>query len=135
MMFAIISVFTFTNNAMASDPAPAEGEEAAPVIQFVELPPLIIPVINDRGVTQMVSLVVAVEVNSQEKADQVTKYAPKLTDAYLSDLYGAFSRKAPEGGMVPIAYLKQRLNKMSAKVLGEGVIDDVLLQVLQRRAT
>jgi flagellar basal body-associated protein FliL len=109
--------------------------DGVPDVHFVELNPLVIPVINDYGVTQMVSLVVAVEVDSQEKADKVAKYSPRLTDAYLSDLYGAFSRNAPENGMIPIGYLKKRLGKMSDKILGEDVVADVLLQVLQARAT
>ena len=42
----------------------------------------------------------------------VLKYQPKLTDAYLSDLYGAFSNQIPDSGIIPIAYLKERLNIM-----------------------
>ena len=115
--------------------AEAEGEAAEPSVQFIELAPLILPVINEYGVQQVVSLVVALEVDSQEKADKVTKYSPRLTDAYLSDLYGAFSHKSPAGGQVPIAYLKKRLNLMSAKVLGENVVNDVLVQLMQNRPT
>lgn len=121
-----------SGQVMAED---APAEEGAPELHFVELNPLIIPVINEHGVTQMVSLVIAVEVDSQEKADKVTKFSPRLTDAYLSDLYGAFSNYDPAKGALPIAYLKQRLNKMSVKVLGDDVVADVLLQVLQSRST
>lgn len=108
----------------------AEGDGA---IQFVELNPLILPVITSEGRTEVVSLVVAIEVDSQEKADKVTKFQPRLTDAFLSDLYGAFSDKMPASGVIPIAYLKERLNFMSAKVLGEHVVSDVLVQVMQKR--
>lgn len=107
-----------------------EGESG---IQFVELSPLILPIINEHGRTQVVSLVVAIEVDSQEKADKVTKFQPRLADAFLSDLYGAFSQKMPESGIIPITYLKERLNFMSAKVLGEEVVSDVLVQVMQKR--
>ena len=110
--------------------------EGVPGIHFVELSPLILPVIGDHGVSEIVTLVVAVEVDSQEKADQVTKYSPRLTDAFLSDLYGAFSGQVQgNSGIIPVAYLKQRLNKVSAKVMGENVVSDVLLQVMQKRST
>ena len=112
-----------------------EASDGAPSVLFVELQPLILPVIDQYGGTQTVSLVVAVEVDSQEKADKVTKFSPRLTDAYLSDLYGAFTHKAPEDGVIPIAYLKKRLNAMSAKVLGDAVVSDVLVQVMQARRT
>ena len=130
-LFSIGILFSFShlNDVHAADKA-KEGEEA---FQFVELSPLILPVINKQGVTQVISLVVALEVDSQEKADKVTKYQPRLTDAYLSDLYGAFSHKMPDSGIVPIAYLKERLNAMSTKVLGEHVVKDVLVQVMQNR--
>jgi len=130
-MFAIVILFSFSHAHAAEDKA-TEGEA---VVHFIELAPLILPVIDQYGSTKTVSLVVAVEVDSQEKADQVTKFTPRLTDAYLSDLYGAFSYKAPEGGIIPIGYVKKRLNAASTKVLGEEVVSDVLVQVLQSRRT
>lgn len=111
-------------------------EEAANDVFFIELAPLILSVVDSRGASQVVSLVVSVEVDSQVKADTVNKYAPRLTDAFLSDLYGTFSHKASaSNGGIPVTYLKQRLNAVSSKVLGEDVVSDVLLQVLQHRET
>lgn len=107
-----------------------EGESG---VQFIELNPLILPIINEHGRTQVISLVVAIEVDSQEKADMVTKFQPRLADAFLSDLYGSFAQKMPVSGIIPISYLKERLNFMSEKVLGEEVVRDVLVQVMQKR--
>lgn len=136
MMTAFFCAVALGAPAMAEEHK-AEGEaEAGSSVHFVELNPLILPIINDHGAAQMVSIVVSVEVDSQEKADQVTKYSPRLTDAFLSDLYGSFSNLAKaNGGIVPIPVLKQRLNALSNKVLGDHVVDDVLLQVLQKRST
>ncbi len=131
MMLCIGLMLSFTPVAQAKD-AKKEGEST---IQFIELSPLILPVINSRGVTQMVSLVVALEVDSQEKADKVTHYSPRLTDAYLSDLYGSLSNKSVESGMIPIDFVKKRLNSASAKILGDEIVSDVLVQVLQSRRT
>lgn len=130
---SILLTFTYSNGAMAAEDK--EVEDGATNVLFVELAPLILPVINNYGVTQMVSLVVAVEVDSQEKADQVTKFSPRLTDAYLSELYGTFSQKQPKDGIIPISFVKKRLNATSAKILGDAVVSDVLVQVLQSRST
>jgi flagellar basal body-associated protein FliL len=128
----LVFAFLVSTDAMAKDKS-SDGESA---IQFIELNPLILPIISERGVTQMVSLVVSVEVDSEEKANQVRKYQPRLTDAFLSDLYGTFSAHAARsGGQIPIPYLKQRLNALSGKVLGDHVVNDVLLQVMQKRQT
>lgn len=136
MMRAFIAGLVFSIFALPVAQAKEKQADDAPAIQFVELNPLILPVISKRGVTQMVSLVVSVEVDSEEKAEQVRKFQPRLTDAFLSDLYGTFSRHAAtNGGQIPIPYLKKRLNALSGKVLGDHVVNDVLLQVMQKRQT
>lgn len=135
---ALFCAFSVIGQAQAEEHATEteEGAEVAPTLHFVELSPLILPIINDRGVSQTLSLIVSVEVDSEEKVAQVKKYSPRLTDAFLTDLYGSFGQVAnANGGVVPILFIKERLNKLSAKVLGEGVVSDVLLQVMQRRAT
>lgn len=135
ILMAVLSLGLILSIPLTSAQAKEKAAEGEASILFVELQPLILPVIDQYGSTQTVSLIVAVEVDSQEKADKVTKFSPRLTDAYLSDLYGAFSQKAPEGGVIPITYLKKRLNAMSAKVLGDAVVSDVLVQVMQARRT
>lgn len=136
ILLAMLSIGFLLSFSPAQAEEEKEAEDAgAPTILFVKMAPLILPVIDNHGITKTVSLVVAVEVDSQEKADQVTKFSPRLTDAYLSDLYGVFSHKAPEGGVIPITYVKKRLNAMSGKILGEEVVSDVLVQVLQSRRT
>lgn len=116
------------------DPQIAEQAEPVKDAFFVELSPLILSVVDDRGMAQIVSVVVSVEVDSQIKADRITKFAPRLTDAYLSDLYGILGQKTMESGKtIPVAYLKERLNKVSDQVMGDDVVSDVLLQVFQQR--
>ena len=59
---------------------------------------------------------------------------PRLKDAYIHDMYGVLSRKASmSGGLVKTEDLKERLNKISNKVLGEDKINGVLLQVVSQR--
>ncbi len=102
--------------------------------EFVELDPLVLPVIDNRGVTQTVSLVIALEVGSLEKVDQVKKLTPRLKDAYIQDMYGVLNNHAAlKGGVVQVGAIKERLNKITADVLGEDMVDDVLLQVVQQR--
>lgn len=102
--------------------------------QFVELEPLILPIVDNEGVNQVVSLVVSLEVGSAEDAAQVEHMAPKLKDAYIQDMYGVLNRYAAlKGGVVQVAEIKKRLNKISNDIMGEDVVHDVLLQVVQQR--
>lgn len=139
LFLALCGIALFIQAGLAVDAKASEKKGTAQgeaSVHFVELNPLILPVITDHGVTQVLSLVVSVEVDSEEKAERVRYYSPRLTDAFLSDLYGTFSRHASDnGGQIPIGFIKKRLNQLSGQVLGSDVVNDVLLQVMQSRAT
>ena len=106
------------------------GEAAA----FVELDPLILPIIDNDGVHQVVSMVVAIEVADAPTADKVKAMSPRLKDAFIQDMYGALNEHAAlKGGVIQVTAIKKRLNEVTNKVLGEGVAHDVLLQVVQQR--
>ena len=102
--------------------------------EYVELDPLILPIVDNSGVNQVVSLVIAIEVADQLKKDKVKAMSPKLKDAYIQDLYGMLNKHAAlKGGIVQVAKIKERLNKVTNKVLGDDISNDVLLQVVQQR--
>lgn len=112
----------------------AEAAAVPETQEFVQLDPLIFPVIGETGVTQTVSLVVSIEVGSKEAAAEVERLSPRLKDAFIQDMYGALNRKdSMEKGVLKVAPLKARLNRVSVKVLGEEMVKDVLLQVVQQR--
>jgi len=107
--------------------------EHAKDLKFVKLEPLVLPIIDQEGVSQVVTLVVALEVHGAEAEEKAKMYAPRLKDAYIQDMYGVLNRKASlEGGVIKVEKLKSRLNRVTHKVLGEGH-SDVLLQVVQQR--
>ncbi len=102
--------------------------------KFVELDALILPIVDDTGVTQVVSMVVVIEAAGQNEADMVMKLKPRLKDAYIQELYGVLNKHAAlQGGVLQVGMIKGRLNTISHRVLGEGVVNDVLLQVVQQR--
>ncbi len=102
--------------------------------EFVELDPLILPIIDNSGVTQTVSLVIALEVEDKAKAEEVKKLTPRLKNAYIQDMYGVLNKHAAlKGGVVQVSAIKDRLTKITLEVLGEDMVSDVLLQVVQQR--
>lgn len=112
-----------------------EGEKAKkPADRYVQLDPIIVPVLQKDGLQQVVSMVVVIEAKDADKADIVRDKKPKLADAFLSDMYGVFSRPENlDNGIVKISELKTRMMELAAKILGPDVVADVLLQVLQQR--
>ncbi len=135
---SIGAYFYFGNSAVASIPEGQTGEMAGVQshenLHYVELSPLLLPIVDHNGVSQVVSFVVSLEVNSEESKLMVEKLSPRLTDAYIHDLYGVLNYKAAlEGGVVQVSEVKRRLNIITTKVIGENVINDVLLQVVSQR--
>lgn len=125
-----------TEEHQAAKEAKAEkGEHGSDTkFQFVELDPLILPIVDARGISQTVSMIVVLQVPDNESAAQVTQMAPRLKDAYIQDMYGVLNKHAAlQGGVVQVGMIKSRLNEISQRVMGEGVVDDVLLQVVQQR--
>lgn len=135
--------FYFAQPAVASAPehvkkkkkvASKAEETGASLFQYVELEPLVLPIVDGSGVSQVVSMVIALEVVEPSAADKVRKLEPKLKDAYIQDMYGMLSEHAAlKGGVVQIGYIKDRLNDISNRVLGNGKVNDVLIQVVQQR--
>ena len=119
--------------AKAHDKAKKDAASGLPP-KFVQLDALILPIIDDSGVTQTVSLVVAIEVADDLEEAQVKLLAPRLKDAYIQDMYGMLNKTASTtGGVIEVGKLKTRLNKVTTGVLGEGAFNDVLLQVVNQR--
>lgn len=109
----------------------AHGKSAT---EFVELDPLILPIVDNDGVQQVVSIVVALEVGGPDDADKVKAIKPRLKDAYIQDLYGVLNKHAAlKGGVVQVSAIKDRLNKVTHEVMGDETVHDVLLQVVQQR--
>ena len=128
--------------SLALSPAYA-GEEGGdkdpnaphPAFEYVKLDPITLPVITPKGLTQQVSLVVQLEVDWGKK-DDIAPYEPRLTDAYLQDLYGALGagHGMMNNNVVDYDKVKQRLTSVTDKVLGpDHKVHAVLLQALQQR--
>ncbi len=114
--------------------AAAKDGEPAPLAQFVQLDVLILPIIDETGVTQTITMAVSLEVPDEATAKEVEHLSPRLKDAFIQDMYGTLSRKnAMDKGVLQVGMIKERLNKISTKVLGEDKVKDVLLQVVQQR--
>ncbi len=112
----------------------AEGA-AVPAQEFVQLDALILPVIDEHGVTQVVSMVVTLEVPDKATADEVKRLSPRIQDAFIQDMYGVLNRKnSMENGVLKVNLIKGRMNKLTEKVLGPGKVNEVLLQVVQQRS-
>jgi hypothetical protein len=106
--------------------------EPAGAPEFVEFEPLVLPLIQEGQVTYHVTLSVVVETTASGK-EQVLLAKRQLTDAYLSELYGLLARRFVRRQANAIPLLRRRLLVVSDRLLGPGVVSDVLLAEPGRR--
>lgn len=121
---------TKDNNAEAAEPPPPT--DAPPV--FVEFNPLHLPILGEEAVNQIIDIIVVLEVDDEATADRVISVAPRLTDAFMQDLYGDLHMQdlAPHG-TVDVRRIKRRIVAAANRTLGEGVVNDALVQMLNQR--
>jgi flagellar FliL protein len=134
--------FYFGRSAEASVGETAEHTEAKEAkkkdkhepLVFVEMTPLVLPIVDANGVSQVISLVIVLQVASEEQKAEVAAQMPRLKDAYIQDMYGVLNKHvAMKGGVLQVGMVKEKLTSASARVLGDDVVEDVLLQVVQQR--
>ncbi|HEY0901545.1 MAG TPA: flagellar basal body-associated FliL family protein [Micavibrio sp.] len=134
--------FYFNQKAEAS--VGAEGEHAAAKdvkkehnpehMAFVQMDPLVLPIIDADGISQMVSLVIVLQVGDEKQKASVEGQMFRIKDAYIQDMYGSLNKHvAVKDGVLQVDILKKKLSAANDRVLGEGVVSDVLLQVVQQR--
>ena len=109
-----------------------EGEGHAPA--YLPLPQMIIPVVKDDKVSQVLVIVLALEVSDPEKLDQIKALEPKLRDAAFRSLYGAADRNLLSAGAVlDVERLKARVLGGIDKAIGKGRVKTVLVQSLTQK--
>ncbi len=129
---AVLAGFGSVSPALAGGGGGGGG--TAIVLPYMELDPLLLPVITEEGITQQVSLIVKIEVSDSSHLEEVKALEPRIVDAFVQDLYGTLSQKNAMviHGIVNIPLIKNRLKTTATRVAGEDLIHDVLLQVVQQ---
>lgn len=131
----------FMSQAFAAEHGGGGGEGGKdeahhPDFEYIQLDPILLPVITSKGLTQQVNLMVKLEVPYGKK-DEVEPFVPRLVDAYLQDLYGSLSsgHGMIKDGFINVVEVKKRLLDVTKKIMGEKheEVSGVLLQVLQQR--
>ncbi|MCB1537499.1 MAG: flagellar basal body-associated FliL family protein, partial [Alphaproteobacteria bacterium] len=91
----------------AKEAKKAEGEAGKDESVYVQMAPIVLPIIDRNGISQTISMVVSLQVEGKAEADTVKEKLPRLADAFLSDMYGTLSTKAMmQSGVIKVSELK-----------------------------
>ena len=105
------------------------SDDGAGVGVFVEMEPLTVPFVRDGKFAHYVVLTVSLEVKSQDYATRCREQIPRIRDAFVSALHGLAERRTADQTMINIGRIKASLVASAQKVMGSGVIQDVLVEV------
>lgn len=123
-------LFLFKKDAKTAEEE-AKAEEAKKPLgppQFVEIGPMVLPIMGATRIEQNLQLVVQVQVTGDEKREFVRNNRYRLQDAYIRALYGKLGAEQVRAGQViDIVQVQKWLVEATDKVLGEGYADDVLI--------
>jgi hypothetical protein len=107
-------------------PEKVEGAPDGPV--FVKLSPIVLPVYSGNKVTRQAGLVLTLELVKGKSEADVEPNRRRLTDAFLTELYGVYELRGTADRIIDPATVKQTLQGASDRVLGAGVVQQVLIQ-------
>jgi hypothetical protein len=128
LAIVIFSVLVALGAARAEEKKPPPG----PV--FVTLPQITIPVYEGEAMTRQASLVLALELEKGRSEAEVSRLETRLVDAYITDLTALFERRSAEPRVIDPEEIKPKLLETAGRVLGPGVVKDVLIQRAMERA-
>jgi hypothetical protein len=106
--------------------AKAEGVPDGPV--YVKVPPLVLPVYQGDKVTRQAGVVVTLELVKGKTEADVEPNRRQLFDAFLTDLYAVYELRGNADRVIEPALVKQTLQEAGDRILGTGVIEQVLIQ-------
>ena len=97
---------------------------------FVTMDVLVIPIFQGDKVAATVQIQLKLEAADVESASEIARLLPRLSDAFLRDLYGFIPRHLRKEERLDVALIKDRLQLVGDKVAGPGVIKSVLVQAV-----
>lgn len=101
---------------------------------FLHMAPVTLPIINDFGAQQLVTMLIDLQIDALENAEKMQKEMPRLKDAILQALYGGLA----DGSMrnanaLDIVKIKSNVQTTLNRIFGGDHVSDVLIQGVSQR--
>ena len=103
-------------------------EQVEATILFVDMEPLAIPIFQGNRVAATVQIEVKLVTNGKDNVERIKQIMPVITNAFVRDLHSFMPRLLKAEERIDALIIKQRLQLISNKVAGKGLIKNVLVQ-------
>jgi hypothetical protein len=128
-----VCLFLSASVLYAAEEKKSDGAFSPLVQNFINFPPFLIPVIQDRRVVTTYAITLVIETVTAHDAVEIYPFVPRLTDALLTDMYTVFCLAWSPDTRVFLKDLKTRLLGVAQKVAGKKHIKAVLIQSFQEQ--
>ncbi|SDF77989.1 Flagellar basal body-associated protein FliL [Limimonas halophila] len=117
-----------------SDSGSAKKKQASDdPVQFVEMDPISVPVMDEGQVVRILSVVVSVEVR-QASTEIIDSHGRELRDAFIKQLHGMYSLDYVREHENRDKLVKQRLTRTARDIIGPAV-KGIFFKEVNRRET
>lgn len=107
--------------------------EPPPDPVYVDFDPLRVPVIRNGQLDQTITMIIVLQVEGTEQGDRVIANSPRLMDQFLQELYGGLNADTVlDGDVVRVSAIKPLVQRAVDRVMGDGVVQDVLIQAVNQ---
>lgn len=113
--------------------ATAAPIEAPPEMIFVDFDPLVMSVLRGNQATNHLTFMIILQVEDMERRALVFRQTPRLRDAFRSELHAVLSRRIMDQRPDTMPILSKRLKGVSNRMLGNGVVKRVLINIMTQR--
>jgi flagellar FliL protein len=119
--------------------AEAAGEPETETLEsarkrFIELEPLVLPIIREGQVTLHLTLVLSVELTTPMPKPEVARMQRPLRDAIISELHAVYALRYVQEKGFDHPLVRERLLRASERIMGQGEIKDVLVRKIGTQA-
>ncbi|MEQ8194285.1 MAG: hypothetical protein RIB59_07330, partial [Rhodospirillales bacterium] len=102
--------------------------------RFIDVPALNIPLFADDKVAGTVLVQLKLETIGLANESKVKHLLPRLNDAFLRELHTFIPRLLQKTQRLDVFILKKRLQMVCDRVVGKGVVSNVLIQTVTNSA-
>ncbi len=109
----------------------AEQEASVAAVEqprFIDMDPLVIPIFTEDRVVAAIQIQLKLETMGAANEAHLNSIKPRISDAFLRELYAFIPRLVQKGGQLDVLAIKRRLQMIADNVAGPGRINGVLVQ-------
>ncbi|MEX2449640.1 MAG: hypothetical protein WD407_02180 [Rhodospirillales bacterium] len=102
--------------------------------RFIDVPALNVPLFADDKVAGIVLVQLKLEAIGAANERKINHLLPRINDAFLSELHTFIPRLLQKTQRLDVFILKKRLQMVCDRVVGKGVVSNVLIQTVTNSA-